>query len=120
MNRRNAPRREVESVERRGSYGNVSYHVSLSCGHIEIVKRKPPSSQMACLQCGGEAPSSPPGVQIDPVIQMQQTEEFIKTTLASRWGLERDSITVIFGLSSTRPGVRIELTPADLEAVLGK
>lgn len=108
----------MESVERRGSYGNVSYHVALSCGHIEIVKRKPPSKQMSCLQCGGEAPSAPPGVQVDPVIQMQQQEEFIKSTLSSRWGLERDSITVIFGITSNQPGVRIELTPAEVKQLL--
>ena len=49
--RRKSPRRKITQVDKTGSWGNVSYHHHLSCGHIEIRKRPAATDQIACPWC---------------------------------------------------------------------
>jgi len=48
VNRRQAPRRTIERVERVGDWGEVAYHHHLSCGHVEVR----PRSKSGALTCG--------------------------------------------------------------------
>lgn len=51
ISRKQAPKRDVVDIAKKGEWGNVSYHHTLSCGHIEIRKRVAPANQMACTWC---------------------------------------------------------------------
>lgn len=51
ISRKQAPKRDVVSIAKKGEWGNVSYHHVLSCGHTEIRKRVAPAEQMACTWC---------------------------------------------------------------------
>lgn len=51
MNLKKAPQREVLSIERTGSWGNVEYRHRLACGHTEIRKRPSPKEKIACSWC---------------------------------------------------------------------
>lgn len=48
---KSAPRRLVRHIDRRGDWGDVTYHHHLSCGHTEIRKRKTPHVVLACSGC---------------------------------------------------------------------
>lgn len=51
MNLKKAPQKEVLSIERTGSWGNVEYRHRLACGHTEIRKRPSPKDRIACSWC---------------------------------------------------------------------
>ncbi len=46
-----APRRIVRSIERHGDWGEVEYRHHLTCGHVEIRKRRSPHGVIACSGC---------------------------------------------------------------------
>lgn len=50
MNRRNAIRRNVLDVQRVGDWGEVEWHHILSCGHVEIRRRRAPGA-LTCTTC---------------------------------------------------------------------
>jgi hypothetical protein len=49
--RRKAPRRAIVSIEKIGAWGQLTYQHKLSCGHIDVRKRKASSSDIACMWC---------------------------------------------------------------------
>lgn len=49
--RRRAPRRKINEIERVGRWGKVEYHHHLSCGHIESRKRASSTDEIACAWC---------------------------------------------------------------------
>jgi len=51
MNLKKAPQREVVSIDKTGSWGNIVYNHKLSCGHIEARKRPSPAPKIACPWC---------------------------------------------------------------------
>lgn len=122
MSKRTAPHRAVVQVWKSGEYGKVGWNHELECGHIEVRKRKAPADLMACLQCESGGPAQPPpGVEIDPVIEMSTTESRLKTLLAQRLGCGTDEVDVIFNPSSMKPeAVRVFLTLEKVQALLDK
>lgn len=51
VNRKSAPRQQVTSIERIGSWGRVEYHHHLACGHTAIRKRASTTEVLACDGC---------------------------------------------------------------------
>lgn len=51
VNLKQAPRRQVEGIDRIGAWGRVEYHHRLDCGHIEVRKRPSKTGTMACSGC---------------------------------------------------------------------
>lgn len=49
--RRQAPKREVVEIRRRGSYGGVKYDHVLECGHTEVHARASKAKRIACSWC---------------------------------------------------------------------
>lgn len=122
MSKRTAPQREVKTIWKSGEYGKVGWNHELSCGHIEIRKRKAPAALMACLQCErGGGPQVPTGVEIDPVIEMSSTEQRLKNLVSRRLGIGADGVDVVFDPSSMKlAAVRITLSPEEVQLLLDK
>lgn len=49
--RRQAPKRSVREVRRRGQWGDVVYEHHLDCGHTEIRERASRARRIACTWC---------------------------------------------------------------------
>jgi hypothetical protein len=49
--RRQAPKRLINEIRRRGTYGNIKYEHVLECGHIEIAVRASRAKKIACSRC---------------------------------------------------------------------
>lgn len=49
--RRQAPKRTVVEIRRRGSYGGVKYEHTLECGHTEVHARASKAKKIACSWC---------------------------------------------------------------------
>jgi hypothetical protein len=100
-----APRRMIVEVDKRGDWGEVRYHHRLTCGHIEVRKRKAPSVVIACSGClvAAEFAESPLTVQRpvrktpSPVDDLATTESElarVRAGLASRFGVDLDAVSV--------------------------
>lgn len=49
--RRQAPKRAIKEINRRGSWGGIKYDHLLECGHIEILLRASRAKKIACSSC---------------------------------------------------------------------
>jgi hypothetical protein len=100
-----APRRTVREVERRGDWGEVTYHHHLSCGHTEVRKRQAPTVVLACSGClraaefaaaplreVREVPTGDP--LVDDVATLEGEVARVKAALANRLGVEPDAVSV--------------------------
>jgi hypothetical protein len=94
MGRRNAPRREVESITKVGVYGNVRYQHKLVCGHTETRPRKSTAPKLACMSCleGTNSPRAP--VEIDPAAQLDAKIRRTKSKVAQRCKVPLEQVEV--------------------------
>jgi len=105
---RKAPRRLVTEIERVGAWGQVKYHHTLSCGHIEVRPRASRAPMIACAWClrveakGKElvaATSAGPRVlPIDYDEELRKTEievAQLRASLAKFCGVPAEAIDVI-------------------------
>lgn len=51
VNKKSAPQKNIVSINRIGGWGDVSYHHTLECGHIEVRKRASEAPKIACTWC---------------------------------------------------------------------
>lgn len=71
--RRQAPKRAIQEINRRGSWGGVKYDHLLECGHTEILARASRAKKVACSSCarigegGNEAKLRELGIAVFPV-----------------------------------------------------
>lgn len=99
--RKQAPRREVVEVERRGDWGAVRYVHKLVCGHMEIRKRPAPASHIACLMCLQESMRPAPRggdwdrIEVDPFATAEAEAARIRAALAARVGVPNESVSVM-------------------------
>lgn len=98
--RKQAPRREVLEVERRGDWGAVRYVHKLTCGHSEVRKRPAPASHVACLMCLQESKRPAPRgddwqVEVDPFATAEAEAARIRATLAARVGVPNEAVSVM-------------------------
>jgi len=114
VNKKAAPRRKVEAINRVGSWGRVEYHHELECGHVEIRKRASPTGIMACTGCvlteeHEERISSPvPDPSEDDLILDQlnsrlagdeKTIAQIKASVSSHYKVPTDAVEVLIDVS---------------------
>lgn len=104
--RRRAPRRKIDSIEKRGSWGNYSYEHKLSCGHVDIRKRASSTDWIACPWClrADEKDkelkklSAPPKVQSvfydDNLADQEIRIEKTRASIASRIGVPMEAVDV--------------------------
>lgn len=98
LNRKAAPRRTIEWVDRVGPWGNIVYRHGLDCGHIEDRKRHVTSTTMACTACATPAPQIPPAPpgRPDPPDDDQLAVAKLTATIAHRLGVDPHSVSLSF------------------------
>ena len=102
---RKAPRRNIVSVTKAGSWGNVTYRHELSCGHVEVRKRAAPTKDIACAWCfrarqrDAEMKSLVRGPFIlsdEPDLSSQEMHiDKKRAALSSRFGVPLDAVDVM-------------------------
>ncbi len=107
--RHKAPRSEVVSVRRIGSYGTTFWEHQLDCGHVERRKRQSPKSRIGCKTCkqnesllvnilkNEEEPGDSIAVEL----------EVIRLTagIAAALGVPQEAVTVSVSADSGKPRV---------------
>lgn len=99
--RKEAPRREVVDVERRGDWGAVRYAHKLVCGHTEIRKRPAPATHIACLMCLQEQRRPAPMgddwrvIDADPFATAEAEAARIRATISARMGVPNEAVSVM-------------------------
>jgi hypothetical protein len=88
-----APRRQIESIDRVGDWGDVTYRHNLSCGHAEIRKRKSTKTHIACMGClkasDFQNTASPVVPRIEPVEPVLPEWTVIEETASGEAQIER-------------------------------
>jgi hypothetical protein len=102
---RRSPRRDVTEIKKIGSWGNISYHHFLSCGHVEIRPRASRAPKLACAWClrseqkeiEMQSFSSPSQVRIqEDRYADDETEIYtIRAGLASRMNVPIEAVDVV-------------------------
>jgi len=103
--RRKAPRRAIVSIEKIGAWGHLTYQHKLSCGHIDVRKRKASSSDIACMWClrakekqvelkSFTAPSSMNVFYEDDLAEQETRIEKTRAAIASRIGVPMEAVDV--------------------------
>jgi hypothetical protein len=103
-----APRRRVRDVQRRGDWGEVTYHHVLSCGHTEVRKRRTAHVVIACSGCltaadfaAGVLPQPPPAPLgmpeslVDDFAGVETEAGRVRAGLAKRFGVDGDAVDVV-------------------------
>ena len=98
----------MRGVQRRGDWGEITYHHLLSCGHTEVRKRKSPHVVIACSGCvtaaefaAGVVPQRPnaplemPESLVDEFAGMETVTGQVRAGLAKRFGVGSDAIDVV-------------------------
>jgi hypothetical protein len=138
MSLKAAPRREVVAVERKGDWGDVTYHHQLVCGHTEVRKRPAKAGQMACESCllakqyvPGTTPLAPSSVpvvddMVDPVqVEIAYVEGRagrMRAGLASYLRVPLDAVDVVVGDVDGRLQVLsavVHLEPSEVDRLVG-
>jgi hypothetical protein len=108
--RHRAPRRQVTSVTRHGSYGTTWWHHTLECGHTERRKRPAPYGVIGCAECERQTilavldgPTSDDLAAIDAGVEVEAAR--LRATLARSLGVDPDAIDV--QIRSTPTGLQI-------------
>jgi hypothetical protein len=103
--RRKAPRRAIVSIEKIGAWGQLTYQHKLSCGHIDVRKRKAASSDIACMWClrakekqvelkSFTAPSPMNVFYEDDLAEQETRIEKTRAAIASRIGVPMEAVDV--------------------------
>lgn len=138
MSLKAAPRREVVAVERKGDWGDVTYHHQLVCGHTEVRKRPAKADQIACESCllakqyvPGTTPLAPSSVpvaddMVDPVqVEIAYVEGRagrMRAGLASYLRVPLDAVDVVVGDVDGRLQVLsavVHLEPSEVDRLIG-
>lgn len=104
VSRKQAPRREVIQIERRGDWGDVRYVHQLSCGHSDVRKRPAPAPHISCLACLHERERpAPEGGQPLSLLEFDRNDRFaeieadvsaLRARVAARFQIPHDAINV--------------------------
>lgn len=132
-----APRREILEVTRVGDWGEVSYEHRLSCGHVEIRKRKSPKTHIGCLGCvkAADFEAAVTSVTVVPVESVSRSDnpdwnlveeiasvesqvERLRAAIAAHNGISGDSVDVVISQATTRPEVSYVLAFIDANAAM--
>jgi len=110
VNKKSAPQKIIVSIDRKGGWGDVSYHHKLECGHIEVRKRASTAPQIACTWCvigeekGKELRAltivQPPTIEevwdfYDESVNEEVNVAELRAGIASAIGCPQDSVEVI-------------------------
>ena len=91
------------SIRRSGSYGSTDWVISLSCGHSEHRKRKPPAKSIGCAACVNDEriavsvalmPSESTEKQFDEDSRIMLDAALISAGIAARLGIEPEMVDV--------------------------
>lgn len=128
--RRKAPRRQIVKIDKIGSWGNVSYHHHLDCGHVEIRNRTAPAPQIACVWClrAGEKEKElkllirPSDISIEErsLVDDEIKIERSRAAIASRFGVPLDAVDISsedYAGKLIIRGATIYLSPEDVDRI---
>jgi len=111
---RKAPRRLVTEIERVGAWGQVKYHHTLSCGHVEVRPRASRAPMIACAWClrvTAKEKELEAAVSAGPrVMPIDYDEELRKTEIEV--AQLRASLAKVFGV----PAEAVDIVVAEQEA----
>ena len=109
---RKAPRREVVDITRIGSWGNVTYHHKLECGHVEKRQRATRAPTLACVSClrAGEKDVEmkaltrplPPADDYDGTVSRSEVEvALVRADIARVLGVHVEAVDVVAVLDAS-------------------
>lgn len=127
MSRRSAPRRQVVGCWKTGEYATTLWHHQLTCGHIEVRKRRAPAPQIGCVRCEAGAaaartvppPETDHEVALDPAVTLDVEAMVVQAHLAAGFGVPLDAVRV--EVSRERiAGAVVLLDPPLIAAVIAR
>lgn len=99
MNRRAAPRRDVVAIKRTGNWGNVVWQHELSCGHVELRKRKAAGGKLGCSRCWREAAGGTDAFldidEVDAWLDAELEADEVRRRLANRLRVPVELVQVV-------------------------
>lgn len=107
-------------IKKTGYWGNVTWQIELSCGHVEVRKRRPPGTKAGCTRCmrerdGGTDSFLDPS-EVDDWLMAESEIDDVARRLSNRLGVPQDLVQVLpmdGGFSAT-----LVLPPSVVERLL--
>ncbi len=126
---RKAPRRTIESIERKGIHGSVKYHHLLECGHTEIRTRASRAPKLGCAWCfrTAEKERDVGAVTLSPVMTLDYDQRLghnevqvarLRGSLASALGVPIEAVDLIVterGADLTVESAVVFFSPGDID-----
>ncbi len=126
---RKAPRRTIESIDRKGIHGSVKYHHLLECGHTEIRTRASRAPKLGCAWCfrTAEKERDVGAVTLSPMRTLDYDERLgqnevqvarLRGSLASALGVPIEAVDLVVterGADLTVESAVVFLSPGDID-----
>ena len=125
---RTAPRRTIESIDRKGIHGSVKYHHLLECGHTEIRTRASRAPKLGCAWCfrTAEKEREVGAITLSPIRTLDYDERLgqnevsvarLRGSLASALGVPIEAVDLVVterGADLTVESAVVFLSPRDI------